>query len=185
MIRVTSEWTGAEGSPYYTTMHFGGSTQGEATAAANAVAALWNDLLGHFRDDMSVNVSDDVPQIDVVTGDILQNFVVSTALQSGLSTGDPLPPFTQALLRLRTGVYIAGRELRGKVFIPGLTENDNLNGRPLAALMSEIQDDVGNTIGGLPSSNFLLVWSPTHGEAANITSQTVWDEWALLRSRRD
>jgi hypothetical protein len=30
-----------------------------------------------------------------------------------------------------------------------------------------------------------VVWSRTHGTAASVTGSSMWNKWAILRSRRD
>lgn len=185
MIRVTSEWTGGTGAPYYTTQHFGGSTAGEATAAANAVRNFWFQLENQLSNTLSVSVQDDVPLVDPVTGQIIQMFSAPTAPVSFTSTEQVLPWTTQALFRLRTGDFVAGRELRGKLFMPGSTENRSLDGVPDNAWVTLLNGNWTFSYGGLPSSNLPVVWSPTHGVFSNVTSATVWDQWAVLRSRRD
>lgn len=185
MIRVTSEWTGGQGTPYYTTMHFGGSSSGEAGTAANAVRNFWFQLENQLGGDLTVNVLDDVPLINVTTGQIEAMFNAPTAPVAFTSTEQPLPWTTQALFRLRTGVFVNGRELRGKVFIPGNTENRSLDGVPDNAWQTLLNGNWTFAFGGLAGSNAVQVWSPTHGVADNVQSATVWEQWASLRSRRD
>jgi len=185
MIRVTTEWTGASGSPYYTQMHFGGSTSGEAGTAVSAVRNFWFQLQNILSDELIAKVQDDVPQIDPVTGNILAMFNVPSSAVVFTNTNQILPWATQALFRLRTGVYVAGRELRGRQFIPGLTEDRSTSGNVDAATVTLLNGNWTFAYGGLASSNTVQVWSPTHGVADNVQSATVWDQWAVLRSRRD
>ncbi|MCZ6914752.1 MAG: hypothetical protein O7C59_10085, partial [Rickettsia endosymbiont of Ixodes persulcatus] len=72
MLRVISEWSLSPGSPYYTTMYFGGSTSGEATAAANAVRAYWEAMKGFLAAPNTITVQPDVPSVDVATGSIIE-----------------------------------------------------------------------------------------------------------------
>lgn len=185
MIRTVSEWTGYPGSPYYTTIYFGGSTEGEAIAAANAVTALWATLDGFLHVGATINVQDDVPQVDPATGQIIQNFVVTTAATVTTVVGEPLPPSNQALVRLRTGDYVAGRELRGRVFIPCQLETGSLNGSLTVGWMGALDDAFEQLAVTASGAGGLVVWSPTHGVASNVTSISVWDQFAILRSRRD
>lgn len=185
MIRIRSAWTESPGGPGVTTQYFGGSTSGEAVAAANAVRNFWFQLENILSDQYTVNVEDDVEQIDPVTGQIQQVFNAPTAPVAFTSTQHPLPNATQGLIRLRTGQYVAGRELRGRLFLPGATEDRNTAGNVDAAFITLINGNWTFAYGGLPSTNRPVVWSPTHGQLAGVTSATMWDEWAVLRSRRD
>ena len=185
MLRVTTEITGPQGAPYYTTIHFGGTTSGQATAAANAVRTFWADLADRLWEGMSPLVQSDIPSIDPATGQIVEMFSVVTTAVDMNAVGEPLPPFTQLLHRWRTGDFVAGRELRGRTFVPGIMEVDSVNGAPTAGLLADVQaafDAMGTN--GVPAGQ-IVVYSPTHHVFSLVSSHTNWNQFAILRSRRD
>lgn len=109
---------------------------------------------------------------------------------TGNGTSEPLPPFTQTLVQLHTGHFRRGRELHGRIFIPGLTEDHGLNGAPTTTWMAGVKSEVDDMIG-----HGLIVWGrpiplsesgpAAAGDFASVSSCAVWSKFAVLRSRRD
>jgi hypothetical protein len=185
MLRLTIEWTGMTGAPYYTTLHFGGSTLGEAGTAVTTVMAWLNLVDSSISNQLTANIQDDVYQVDVATGLVINSFPVVSAAVPMANVAEPLPHYTQVLHRLRTGVYVAGRELRGRLFLPGIVEADSINGIPAAPLLTYLASSWNSTFGAMASSNTVQVYSPTHHQAENVQNMSLWSQFALLRSRRD
>lgn len=185
MLRTTVQWIGTPGAPYYTTLHFGGNTSGEAQAAANAVRGLLFELQNRLDTLMAADVLPDVPSIDPATGQIIENFVTTTARVEFAGASEALPPANQALVRLRTGDFVGGRELRGRVFIPGILESDAVTGSLNPTLVTALNTAFVNLMTAGGSAGDLVVWSPTHGVASIVTAAQTWTEFAVLRSRRD
>lgn len=186
MLRVTTQWTGLQGMPGYTTLHFSGpDDQAGADFAASLTEAIWAGLDAQIWSGITSLVLPNVEAIDPVTGATTGSFGVTTTPDTKAASGDPQPVATQGLVQLRTGLYVAGREIRGRVFIPGSVDNADLAGSPnpsytgaLAAVFNTAIAD--GQAGGTP----LVVWSPTRGQAADVTTATAWNQWAVLRSRR-
>lgn len=185
MLRTTTRWIGVQGSPYYTTLHFGGNTSGEAQAAANAVRALLFELQNRLWGAMEGTVLPDVPSIDPATGQIIENFVTTTTPVNFAGAGEVLPFASQALVRLRTGDFIAGKELRGRVFIPGIQEADCVAGELNPTAVTALQTAFNNLLTAGGPAGSLVVWSPTHGQASVVSVAQPWNQFATLRSRRD
>ncbi|MCZ6914750.1 MAG: hypothetical protein O7C59_10075, partial [Rickettsia endosymbiont of Ixodes persulcatus] len=159
-------------------------TSGEATAAANAVRAYWEAMKGFLAAPNTITVQPDVPSVDVATGSIIENFVTTTVAVSATVATEPLPFANQALVQLRTGDYVGGRELRGRWFIPGQLESGSTNGRLTAAWRSALLSQTATFLTAASAGGGIVVWSPTHGVASNVNAHGVWDEFAVLRSRR-
>jgi hypothetical protein len=185
MLRVTTEFTGVTGAPYYTTMHFEGDTSGEAVAAANAVRAFWFELQNRLYGLMVANVQDDVPNIDPATGQITAMFSAPTALVDFSNASEVLPFTSQALIRWRTGDFVGGRELRGRTFIPGTVETDSIDGTLNGTYVSALNLAASNLLSAATGAGGLVIWSPTNGVASLVTSASTWEQFAVLRSRRD
>lgn len=159
-------------------------TAGTAAQAHAAVVSFWNAVDEVMSTQVSFTVEGEIEEWDAATGTITGVDNTDPYTATGTATGDPLPPATQGLIRWRTGFYTSGRELRGRTFIPGMTEGNNgSDGKPA----SGVRVVLGNAANSLRSgaSHQLSVYSRTHATAAPVTSSSVWTEWAQLRSRRD
>jgi pimeloyl-ACP methyl ester carboxylesterase len=89
-----------------------------------------------------------------------------------------------AMSKYDAGARLAGRLLRGRVFLPGVAESDNAaTGVPSTTYINDINGS-GSTLVSDANTNY-MVWSPTHGVAASVVTVSCWTKWAVLRSRRD
>jgi hypothetical protein len=182
MLRVRINWTGI--TQGYSVWHFlpGEDSSTTAESAADAATAWLTTINTYLSGAQVATVDPEVLQVDVGTGNVEGVFATSQSPVTGTSGANVIPNAANALVRWRTGVFTAGRELRGRTFIPGMTEDEN--------------DQFGNldpaVVTGINAANVTLlgttdfaIWSPTLGSAATVTSGTTWGEWAVLRSRRD
>lgn len=179
-LRVRTTWLGMLGSPYLSTMYFSGNDQTAADGAVAAVAAFWGDLQGRISNQLDWQTLPDVD--DIAPGGGLQGiFNVTPATGSGGAAGDPLPTANQGLIRWRTLNFTGGRNLRGRTFIPGPTEAFNDQG-PISTYISQLQTAADNLLG---SSATLMIWSRTYNGFHEAVVGSVWNRFAVLRSRRD
>lgn len=184
LIRIRSVWTGVAGSPYYTNQFFSASNSAEAQDAMDAVLTLWNVFTNYLRTPLRVDAEPFVPSINVATGAIVGGYDLDpgTGVQF-TSSGDLLPPATQMLIRETTGVYAGGRQIRGRSYMPGWGEGANsVNGTVDTATRTLVQGAFNDLLGG---SAVPVVYSPKNGQAEPITAYSVWEQWSVLRSRRD
>lgn len=181
MLRVTTEITGYAGAPYYSTMHFGGETQPEADAAVGGVFQFWEDWAAVMASGGQVNVNNDVDVVDPATGQVTAQLQVPTLAITPSGPAEILPPTCQALVRWSTGTWIAGRQLRGRTFIPAMMETNSVAGRPNGASIPLWQAYAETLL----STTDFGIYSPTHRVFHLGATATVWQEWASLRSRRD
>jgi len=126
-------------------------------------------------------VQTDVGTVNAATGGLVGMTTVTGASGTGGGSGDVLPGFTQGLLRLFTGAFSGGRQVRGRLFIPGQIEGTN-NGQPSGSVMGN-WSGAGTTLVS-DANSIWCVYSRVHGDAFDITSVSSWGEWASLRSRR-
>jgi hypothetical protein len=185
MLRITTEWTGVTGAPYYTNFFTGGNTIGEAVALANATTGLWEDCSNFISDELSAVIPNEVTRVDPATGEAVGLFAVTGSTIPMGDAGDPLAWATQGLVRIRTAVYAGGREIRGRCFVPGPTEVMNTLGTPDPVYVSSIQSRFETFGGAAAPAGGIGVYSPTHRIFAPGNLFSVWDQWAVLRSRRD
>lgn len=184
ILRLATTWTGSAGSPYFTESYFNGA--GDATHASACVSALWTlygSLATYIDDNLVESISGDAEKIDVMTGQIIGMVPVTGAVNGGSATGDALPTLVQGLARFGTGVYVNGRALRGRMFLPGMMEaNNTVDGRPAAGMTGTMNTHFATYIA---SSANPCVYSKTHKVFADITSATLSSKWAFLKTRRD
>lgn len=156
---------------------------GSPEDAQSAVVNFWTIANDAYRVDTVASVSNEVAVMDLsgsITGVLTAGDNVNI---NGTDDSDPLPPATQCLVRLRTGVFVAGREVRGRIFIPSGGEALSVGGKPGGGRLTELQTAVGGLVGDINST--LVVFSRTHGVAPPVSSGSVWNQFAVLRSRRD
>lgn len=181
MLRVRINWTGLNTG--FSVWHFDGpDTQTGANDAA-AAAATWCGAVDNFlRVNQAWAIDPEVQQVSVLTGQVEAVYTVTGGSGTGADSGDAVPNAAMILVRWRTGVFLSGRELRGRTFIPGCTEtsvdaNGNLGSTAIAAI---------NTANAtLISGSEFGIYSPTKNAYSDASSGSTWSEFAVLRSRRE
>ena len=127
----------------------------------------------------------EVARVDPVTGDVIGLFAVTGSSIGMDDVAQALPWATQGLVRTRTGDYVGGREIRGRTFVPGPTEVSSDAGVPIGAYTSSVQTAFENFGTAAGPAGGVGVYSPTNGSFHFGELYSVWDQWAVLRSRRD
>lgn len=182
MLRVTIEYSGMAGSPYYSRFYFDGTGQ---TAAENSAAAVLTFLIAAEGVQSNLLVWSLLPEVEEVnssTGLVTASYSVSPATGTGNSGNEPLPTTMQALIRWRTGVYEAGREIRGRTFVPGMVQDANNSGTLTGTVQEALSEYANALVDDVDSE--LVVYSPTHQQFATVTGASCWNNFAVLRSRR-
>lgn len=182
MWRVRTEFTGSQGAPYLNTLYFDtlGGTAGQAVAAAGA---FWGAVDALIVNDLSWATDPEVYQLSETTGQPVSVTQVTSLTGTGAKTGAMLPRATQGLLRLGTGVFVGGREIRGRIYIPGLEVGANNNGAVEASYMAAI-DAAALTL-HTDANSTIVVWSRKNGQMEGVIASSTWSQFAVLRSRRD
>lgn len=132
-----------------------------------------------------------VDEIDENTGALANQISASApAAVSFTGANDPLPFFTQALERYATNLYVNGRRVQGRSYVPGITELFSTGNPPvptstvLASLVTAMSA-LGTTI-VTPMSQ--RVWhrpGPSGpGLSTPVISRSAAPYWAVLKSRR-
>lgn len=187
MLRVRTVFTGPPGTPWLSTMYFQGNTQADADNAVVDVTAFWNAVDAGITSSASWSTEPDVADLDIATGDLVQSFSTTPGVGSGASAGDMLPTASQALVRWVTPGVVAGRRVRGRTFVPGVTEAFAAAGRPIAAYLTTLNTAAAALIAS-GTSNFSIWSRPVPGRvgtAHSATSGSGWSDFAVMRSRRD
>jgi len=185
LYKVSSTITNFTGAPYYSQLFFSKLPGIEPDSATAHVYTFWNSYKAYMGEQCNVIVDPLVYVIDLDTGNTVD--AISTDPQSdvsGTDEGDALPTFTQGLARFNTGVWYAGRQLKGRMFLPGITESNNNSGVPAGGYVTAVSEYI-ETLATPTLSVIPVVYSRTHHVAAPMQGGTLWSKWATLRSRRD
>lgn len=183
LTRIRSVLTGVPGAPRYSNLYFNGGV-GSESDYHDAVVALWTAAGGRVQGGATVTIEGLWAHIDAASGAITGtgNVGDDTLVTSG--AGGELPLATCGLAQFHTGVYVGGREVRGRMFLPWPDNNSNAGGIPSSTYKDDwtnaftILDDISHANGAF------CVWSRKNGVAPLVTSTTVWNEYAVLRSQR-
>lgn len=182
MLRIRTITQTGNSDTYLSTFYFGSTSLSDAPTAASSVLAFWTGCKSRISSSMSISLDPLALLVDPATGKPTDAAGVSGTPVTGTATGDVLPYATQGLLHLPTGVYVNGRQLQGRLFIPGPCEVDSSAGFPLSAYQSTIDSAATTLVTGT------LMWgiySRTHKQFKGIVSPRTWNNWGILRSRRD
>lgn len=182
--KVDIVWTGLTGTPYFSQMWFA-HQPGKASAAATAVSTFFTANQGRIALGLVGSIEDDQTIIESTTGQAVaveQGGSAPNIVASGSS--EPLPFASQFVLRLRTSVFIDGRRLQGRMFIPAPVENDS-TGRPTAQLVTLWNTAAATLLTSSISFGAWEVYSRKHRVEAQVVSASGWNQWGVLRSRRD
>lgn len=181
LYRVRTAITGPFGGAMVSTFFFDASVA-TAQDAADSARAFWLDCAGVLHTSVSAQVESIVYTIDSTTGKATSTAATSTASVSGTSVTELIPPSNQALITWHTGVFSAGRELIGKTFIPGLTEDTNNAGVLSSAAISGLTTAANNLGSSGPPT--LEIYSRKHKTFQPAGLGAVSHIFAILRSRR-
>lgn len=179
-LRVQAVWTGPGGTPYLSTFNFQGDTQLEADNAVTAVGNFLGTVDNSIDTGISWATNAEVLRWSDSTLEPTGIRNTTPATGSGSSAGVGAPYASQGLVRWRTGVFIGGREVRGRLFLPHLVHTGD--GVVSAATVSAVNTACATLIAD-PNS-VLIVASRRHLTGAPVVSGSLWNQYATLRSRR-
>lgn len=182
MWRVRTVFSGPQGAPYLNTLYFDtlGGTAGQAVAA---VGAFWGAVDAHIANDLSWTTEPEVYQLDETTGQPVSVTQVTSATGTGAKTDELIARAAQGLIRLGTGIFVGGREIRGRIFVPGLTLDSVLNGALETTVIAAF--DAAALALQTDANSAIVVWSRKNGRMEGVISSSTWSQYAVLRSRRD
>lgn len=188
MLRVRTTWTAPVGGPYLSTHYFSGlEDPTHAQTVATRIGDFWTSVSDVLAEEAAWAVEATVDALDEATGTLTDSFAVTPANGAGLlSNGHFLPAAAQALVRWNTSQIVNGKRVRGRTFIPGIGENFNDDGMFTSAGIGIVLPAAQ-----LLTGNELVVWhrptllNPSGGVAVSVDSASVWNQFAVLTSRRD
>lgn len=179
--RVRTVFEGVAGAPYYHSLYWPFVVSTED--AVSQTSDFWDVCNGVMDASCTYNTDGVVVNIDATSGEPIGADVVDGIPGAGQVSGEILSTALQVLISTRTGVYVGGREIRGRTFVPALPVALTVDGVVDPGTVTGLSDDLATWLGGLADPP--VCWSRAHGQAATISAMTVWGQFAVLRSRRD
>lgn len=182
MLIVRTQFGSATGTPWLSTMAFGGSSADDAQDAAEAVRAFWDSLKNYISDTVSCNDTGLVDVVNEATGEKTGEWTVDVPAVLCNDSAQALPWATQGLISWRTGVFYSGRQVLGRTFIPGPTEASNEGGHMTSTYSGVLLSSAGTLAAATIPFH---VYSRTHHALCEVKAWRVPQPWSVLRSRRD
>lgn len=176
-LRVS--WTGMKGGPGVSTFY--SQTDKDVTLAH--LHTFFDAIKYALPTSVTIKFPTVGSEIDSATGNVTGTW--SSSLQPnvvGTDNGRYSAP-SGAVINWHTGLYVGGRELRGKTFLvpcgSGVFESDG-------SLNNDWVRDFQLAAAGLCGPDDpIVIWSPLQGATAPAVAGTVPDKSVVLRSRRD
>lgn len=163
-----------------------------ATEALARVRAFWNSYAAHVASTATLTIDPVVVQLDQATGQPLAAYPgTPPAAVTFTGTGDLLPFSSQKLVKYSTGVYVRGRALVGRSFIPFGLESDSVTGTgPTAADVTALNTALGLLGTTVVTAITQGVWSRPlpgvvgSGQVEAVTARAASTKWAVQKNRR-
>lgn len=196
--RVKIQWSGFQGAPGLTVLHFGAFphdtwTQAQADAAVVKTDAFIQFLKAHIAYGASLVTQADTEAIDVTTGELIA-IVTTTPAAAATSTqslGQKFTAASGAVVNWKTNEIRNGRRMRGRSFLVplGISVVEN-NGTLDPGFMTSLNTAATALRAVSGSSNLMVYGRPsapgaTDGTVGGVIAHSVPDMAAVLRSRRD
>lgn len=183
LYRVRANISGQSGGTEVNTTYWDATSPQTAQDAADAARVFWDGVKSLMHTSYTVTIDPLVYTIDPATGSPTAVTGVTDTPVVGTNSGATAPPSSQGLLRLHTGVFPAGREIVGRVFVPGVIGADVTAGAPSSGYQTVLNAAAASAIAWTNST--WMVYSRENHTAAVVTSAKAWSKFAVLRSRRD
>lgn len=187
LYRVEMHLTGFTGAPGLA-VHYLDEIGGTAAQAANAVGNLWIGFQSFLYDTVAFENDAQVKIINEATGALEGVTGVTVVPGSGTNTTEPMPPSQMGLVRWHTAGVVGGRVLQGRTFVGPTTQDANDSGVLTSAAVADLQAAADAYIASANAEP--VIWhrpssGGSDGTARAITTASVWNQWAVLRGRRD
>lgn len=171
---------GYPGAPGYNNFYMVGGP-GEVVAWAAEVGALWNSLKTCLANGTTYAFDGVVEEFDLTTGQTTAIAAAATFSGNGTWGTAKAPGGTALVLQWRSGIYVNGREIRGRSFISGIGDIGDSNGVPNSTQLGQAQ----GAASAYSDSDYAAVYSPTNADIVTIQTGGCWNKFGLIRSRRD
>lgn len=186
-------WSGFSGAPGYTNLHFLDPDEITETGANETSVrnrAFWQAISVYLPIGVTVTMPAFLEHIDTGSGELIAEVPWAQGAAVNGSSSSNYSSATGGCITWRTVGVVNGRKLRGRTFLVPLGNGTfDTNGTLLAAVVTGMTT-AGNNLANATTGIDLAVWhrpapGGTDGIAAGVTSCSVTDKTAVLRSRRD
>lgn len=193
--QVETIMTGLDGGQGFNRLNFTTTDTVDSTILVAAVHAFWDALKTYISHTISFQVQSPVKIVDAATGDLV-DIVTATGVAAvvGSDTDNGYVGSAQGLLRLHTSSIVGNRVAQGHLNVPGITIPWMDTGGTLkTAAQTAITASGTAHLQGI-ADHELAVWSRprkalgvivTDGILSPVTSLSTWNQFSVLRSRRD
>lgn len=177
--KVQFAWTGGPGGPGVTTMY----TQGDEAVLISRMKTFFDSFKAWIPQPIVVSYPTSGVTVDLATGQPNGTWTANPTAVTTMTGSGNYAAAAGAMINWHTGLYVAGRELRGKTFIvPLMPAFFDGGGRLSPANANAIATAAAAVIapeGGLGA------YSRKYGTYAPALSASVPAKSVVLRSRRD
>lgn len=194
MYRVRIVGSGWAGGPSLNTLYFtsGGYSAAGALDIVTHVRTVWYETLEYlYPPGFSHQISGEVDQLDPATGDIVNTYSVTPpTVMAGRGGAEVAPIVAAAVIRLTTALFLAGRRLRGRMFISPISQDKVGADGSMTTVAINLGNDFVSGLGpALTAGDAWVIWhrpvSGAGGVASQVTGGGMNDVIGELRSRRD
>lgn len=194
--RIRTVFVGVAGTPWYSNMYFDADgVTPTPQQNVDAVDSFWTSIAPYMDNAVSWVVGPEVPVLDETNGELVGVTSVTANGGVGTASDDALPYASQGLVRLNTNDFVNGRRVRGRIFLPGITK---ASASPTGTVFTTASAGWLAAATTLTAATGILVWARPlwnrevdppvlvrPGSKAAITGQSIWANFAVMRSRRD
>lgn len=177
---------------------------GGAAFVRSALDAFWTACMPVVDTGFTFTLDPVLYVMDPATGAVSGTLPVATFTKTGSDSAGRAPNQLQYVIQFKTGAYIGGRNLRGRVYVPGVSEFGISGGGLHASAVTALQG-AGDGLVSAASAQF-GIWSRPQearqlfdsrtgqlkksyparaGQLADAETASVWNKFGTLRSRRD
>jgi len=195
MHRLTMTWSGFSGAPGYSNLYFSSAlvpTPTELAQTMTKVHAFFYAWRGFLPNAVTISFPSSIEEFQTTTGELQSTASVTPgATITGIGGSAVFSSAVGACVNWKTDTVVNGRKLRGRTFmvplqsLPSFDTDGSLNPSTRLTMLTAATNLV-NDATGLP---FFIWHRPTpggsDGAAGPVTSTTINDKTAVLRSRRD
>lgn len=201
ILRVKTRWSGFNGGPGYTVMHFrdfgvdgtngADATTAQADAAAQRVLTFFDNIKTHIASTVRLDIESDVDLIEDTNGELISSFGIPTKPQLvGLAAGN-YSAASGAVVNWKTAGIRNSRKIRGRTFVVPLGGSAMGPDGALSVTARNAIAAAATTLAGAAGSPDLGIYArptakgATDGKWSAVTASAVPSMAAILTSRRD
>lgn len=187
MMEILTDWE-FPGTSGGTSVMFFDDTSVSVGAARTALADFWGNFDGSLASGVEWTIRTEGRVLDEATGGLV-GFWTSTTPYTAVATGGstPVPNASQALIQWYTSDVVAGRRVRGRQYIPGLSSALTVQGELSTSVQATLNGHITTYLAD--PNNALVIWhrpvAGSGGSIHSVSSGKIWDELAVQRKRRD